>query len=495
VIAESVGRTKVSSRRRARRLLALVAAALVGVGGSGAGAETSAGAAVLGDYATPLVGAADANGVKHIDTTATVSKLSAAHINTYAYLIYDSPLYGTGTAAQTTQAQWNDLPGFASAAATAGIDVLVYLVPPTESTQAGYLPYGWNYKSWADAIASLAVTHPNIREIVMDDFAANTVEGGSTLGFAFTPAYVSQMMTSARATAPWLKFRVIMYYPSYVGTAAVMPAFRPVVDGVIFPYRATTPGGGFNTTDSSLATSQGKVVGAMIKCHGGNHCAQIEYPKNTPSTGGYLGSLSQTITVTAGATKTLTFWQDDDYNSTTSGFHYLQALIDGSVVWQSDVAASSDGLWHQQTVDVTSALAGRTSATLTLRVWDAHGVSNFHVTGWFDDVAGSGFTVSDGGFENASFAPWTASTNTPMFTVALVPTLDYDYMTYASKFSSESAPTGTTYVRSVLSQAIALIHAGVADGSIVYTLNLTGAADGRSDPADYGVVQSLYGAF
>jgi hypothetical protein len=357
------------------------------------------------------------------------------------------------------------------------------------------MPFGWNYKSWANAIATLAVTHTNIREIVMDDFAANTVEGGSSLAFAFTPAYVSQMMSAARATAAWLKFRVVMYYPNYVGTAAVMPAYRPVVDGVIFPYRATSPGGGFNTTDSSLATQQGGVVGAMTTCHTGNHCAQIEFPKNTASAAGDFAAVNQTITVTAGTTKTLTFWQDDDFNSTTSGFHFMQTLIDGTVVWQSDVAASSNGLWTPESVNVTTALAGKTSATLTLRIWDAHAVSNFHVTGWFDDVAGTGFTVSDGGFENASFSPWTVSQSTTKFTVALVPTLDYDFMTYTTKFSNETAPTGTAYVTSVLSQAIALIHSGVADGSITYALNLTGAADGKSDPANYGVVQSQYGSF
>jgi hypothetical protein len=40
-----------------------------------------------------------------------------------------------------------------------------------------------------------------------------------------------------------------------------------------------------------------------------------------------------------------------------------------------------------------------------------------------------------------------------------------------------------------------LIDSGVADGSIAYSLNLTGVPDGRSDPAVYGVVQDLYGAF
>lgn len=454
----------------------------------------SSGAPVLGDYAAPLVGAADGNGVKHIDTPATIAKLTAAHVNTYAYLIYKSALYGTASEALITQAQWDDLPGFATAAAEAGIDVLVYLVPPSESSQAGYKPDGWDYKAWANDVATLAVSHPNVRELVIDDFVQNTREGGSTRAFRFTPAYVSQMMAGARAIAPGLKFRAIMYYPDYVGVKAVLPAYRPYLDGVIFPYRAGRPGQ-WNTTDASDATRQAKVVSAMAKCHGGLRCVHIEYPKNTASTGGYYGQISQRVSVSTAATKTLSFYETDDYNSTTTGYHYLQALIDGRVVWQSDVAAASDGLWHHVSVNVTSALAGKTAATLALRVWDAQGVSNFHVTGYFDDVSGSGFTVADGGFENATFVPWTASTNTGMFTVAHIPTLSCYFMTYATRFSYETQPTTTTYVHSALGQALDLMPSGSIDGSVVYAMNLTGQADGRSDPAIYDVVQQLYGQF
>ena len=485
---------------RGFRLVAAAAAGLVlllSVGGrSWASPEPAAlaGAPVLGDYAAPLVGAADANGVKHVDTPATIAKLTAAHVNTYAYLIYKSPLYGTASEALITQAQWDDLPGFATAAADAGIDVLVYLVPPTESSQAGYKPHGWDYKAWANDVATLAVSHPNIRELVIDDFAQNTVEGGSTQAFRFTPAYVSQMMAGARAIAPWLTFRAIMYYSDYVGVNAVLPAFRPYLDGVIFPYRAGRPGN-WNTTDASDATRQAKVVSAMAKCHSGGRCVHIEYPKNTPSTGGYYGQVSQRVTVSTATAKTLSFYETDDYNSNTTGYHYLQALIDGRVVWQSDVGAASDGLWHHVSVDVTSALAGKTSATLALRVWDAHGVSNFHVTGYLDDVSGSGFTVADGGFENSTLAPWTASTNTGMFTVAHVATLSCYFMTYATRFAYETQPTTTTYVQSVLGQALDLMRSGTIDGSVVYDLNLTGQADGRSDPAIYDTVQQLYGSF
>lgn len=481
-------------------LFALLAALAVAAGPTQAAAPphatprlTTSGAPVLGDYATPLVGAPDANGVKHIDTAATIAKLTAAHINTYAYLIYgQSDWYGTASESLRSQAQWDDLPGFASAAAAAGIDVFVYLVPPTEATQTGYQPYGWDYAAWADAIATLAVSHTNIREIVVDDFGANTVEGGSTRAFAFTPSYVGTMMSSARAIAPWLKFDAVLYYPNIVGSGAGLPAYRSVIDGLVFPYRGA---GSANTTDASAATQEGQAVGAQAKCQGGQHCLQFNLPKSTPTTAGDYVQVSQTVSVSNAATKSLSFFENDDFLAATSGYHYLQALIDGTVVWQGDVAASTDGLWHHPVVDVSSALAGKTSATLTFRLWDKAGVSNFHVAALVDDVSGTGFTVSDGGFENTSLSPWTTSTNTTKFTTAVVPSLSRFFMTYTSKFSSEPNPVTTTYVNSVVSQALDLITNGSADGSLLYTLNLTGQADGRSDPAVYDVIADLYGGY
>lgn len=445
---------------------------------------TTSGAPVLGDYATPLVGAPDANGVKHIDTAATIAKLSAAHINTYAYLIYgQSDWYGTASESLRSQAQWDDLPGFATAASAAGIDVFVYLVPPSESSQADYKPYGWDYAAWADAIATLAVSHPNIREIVVDDFGGNTG--------TFTPSYVGSMMSGARAIAPWLKFDAVLYYPNIVGTGAALPAYRSVIDGLVFPYRGT---GTANTTDASAATQQGQAVGAQAKCQGGQHCLQFDLPKSTATTAGNYVQVSQTVSVSSAATKSLSFFENDDFVAATSGYHYLQALIDGTVVWQGDVAASTDGLWHHPVVDVSSALAGKTSATLTFRLWDKAGVSNFHVAALVDDVSGTGFTVSDGGFENTSLSPWTTATNTTKFSTSVVPSLSRYFMTYTTSFSGEN-PVTTTYVNSVVSQALDLISNGSADGSLLYALNLTGQADGRSDPAVYDVVADLYGGY
>jgi hypothetical protein len=90
----------------------------------------------------------------------------------------------------------------------------------------------------------------------------------------------------------------------------------------VFPYRASA-GGRYNTTGASLATRQGRVVRAMTGCHGGHRCAQITFPRNTPSTTGAYGGLYQRISGGRDGPKTLTFWQTDDYGGTTAGYRYL----------------------------------------------------------------------------------------------------------------------------------------------------------------------------
>ena len=77
---------------------------------------------VLGDYdreireVTPR-----ADGVRHVDTAATIGRLREAHATTYFYLILHA------------ETDWTDLQDeFMPAAERAGIDVWVYLVPPSE---------------------------------------------------------------------------------------------------------------------------------------------------------------------------------------------------------------------------------------------------------------------------------------------------------------------------------------------------------------------------
>lgn len=501
------------------RLRVIVAAltALVVVGfalSTGSASERETGSAaraapVLGDYAAPLVGPEGDDGIRHIDTEATIAKLTEAHVNTYAYLIYASPLYGSASDEEITRSQWNDLPGFASAAADAGIDVLVYLVPPSESFVGdssvpvpdrvpAYKPYDWDYNSWAVQIAELATEHQNIRGIVMDDFGGNTAEWGSEYTFRFSPEYVADMMADAREIAPWLTFSPVIYYSQYWNNTAISSYYRKVVDGVVFPYRAESVGDP-NTHDASQADFEGRLVNSMVKCESGDGCLQVSFPPSTPSSAGQYGAASQTIEVQQSDSHELSFRVNDDFIAgQTAGYHFVQALIDGEVVAERDVSTYSG--WEQVTVDVTDQLAGKTSAELTLRMYDKQGVSNFHASAWFDGVTGTGFTVDQGGFEKPAMDAWTTDTNGDAFDVARVPSLDYLFMPYASRLGTEGRAdpdyrTSADYVDEVLGTALELTDAGLADGALVYVLNLTGEDNGAGDPEAYDRVAAHYAKY
>src|SRR4051812_18936091 len=58
----------------------------------------------LGDYSAAVLQPAGADGVAHIDIAGTLDRLDAAHVSTYAYVVFGS--------SATTQAQWDDLPAF-----------------------------------------------------------------------------------------------------------------------------------------------------------------------------------------------------------------------------------------------------------------------------------------------------------------------------------------------------------------------------------------------
>lgn len=466
---------------------------------------------MLADYAAPIQLPQGADGVKHIDVEATLDRLAGAHINTYAYLIYGGGDWGAASAETITQAQWDDLPAFVDAAAARNIEVFVYLVPPSESFRGSggpvgermpaYKPFDWDYIAWARALGEVAKAHPNLRGIVMDDFAGNTAEWRLGYAFSFSPSYVASMMTEARASAPWLTFSVILYYGQYMGNTAISTSFRDVIDGVILPYAGMSVGD-MNTSDPSAAENEGRIVSSLVKCHSGQTCYQIAFPPATTSTAGQYGAISQTLSVSPAESYRLSFWINDDFVAGVSGgFHVMQALIDDVVVAERDVVNFAG--WQKVDVDVTAALTGKTSAKLTLRMAEAQGVANFRVAGWFDDVVGEGFTVEDGGFEATAggSGPWVPSKVGDAFSMAPVRSLNFIYMTYASRVyveiarEGENYRTSAAYVGTVLDAALKLMREGIVDGSMVYVLNLSGADNGGGDPAAYEVVAERYGAY
>lgn len=403
-----------------------------------------------------------ADGYRHVDTPAMLARLAALRVNTYVYLLWNSP------------SDWQDFrTEFLPAAARQGLSVWVYLVPPTECGPARCSdPYRTDYLRWAREIATLSTRYPALRAFAIDDFTDN-------LGL-FTPDYMRRMRDTARSVNPGLAFLPLVYYPKV--TDRFVAAYAPVVDGMILAYR-DDPYRNTQRTDSlpgQLADVAGKLAGTGVPLvlmnytsalsatpyppspgyvatttragadgvaggtlggtityvlplnpaddpHNVNHAGSgtgrlsLSVPVGVPTRAGNEASARQRITPDPVAARyAITFDVDDNYyrGGGPTDYHLKRLLVDGRAVWQSDVATDRPG-YRTVTVDLTHVLAGKPSATIAFQLFERRGVSNFWVDMGVDNVRATGFSVANPGFESSG--GWSLSTNAR----ALVPGIEH----------------------------------------------------------------------
>ncbi|NMO16778.1 DUF1565 domain-containing protein [Pyxidicoccus fallax] len=162
-----------------------------------------------------------------------------------------------------------------------------------------------------------------------------------------------------------------------------------------------------STTGWTYAENRAAFTGAYDTAfHGGAKSYKLSYPGATASTAGDNSSISQTVSTR----KTLTFWEKDSEAGTTAGYWFKQALIDGVVVWESDVTADGTA-WQSHTVTIAPASP---SFVLQFRLISKAGVSNYPISVNIDDVAIDGVTVTNADFETAT--GWTYTENKAAFT-------------------------------------------------------------------------------
>lgn len=134
-----------------------------------------------------------ADGFRHVDTPAMVERLTQMHLTMYSFGVWDK------------ETDWQDLTGeFAGAVRAAGIDIMVYLVPPSECflNPVRHLdgrcsrPFNMDYVRWAEEIARLSVAHPNVKSWGIDDFL---VGANADL---FTKEYLGQVRAAQDAINP-----------------------------------------------------------------------------------------------------------------------------------------------------------------------------------------------------------------------------------------------------------------------------------------------------
>lgn len=401
--------------------------------------------------------AARADGYRHLDTPAMIAKLKSLHANTYVYGVWDTPV------------DWDDLCNeFAPAAAAAGIDIWIYLVPPTETSETGRAsrPYMTDYLAWAKACAELSARQPAVTAWGIDDFEFNQD--------LFTPEYVAQMRQIGRDINPDLGFYLCTYFHAATNDE-FMDKYAPYLDAVLYPFldghnmntqvastvqpdldeilKHTRPRGlelvllvytgrfldaALEPTETYAAqairagidyATAGKIAGVTAyglqlddapavtnsnKAMYGNGRLSLTVSPATTQTGAWAEA-SQTIYPDPSAGRyELSFWHFDTFSAKHGerGRHIKQVLIDDEVVWSEDCMVHGFALWQQGStiqgpIDLTERLRGKASAKLAFRLCEKAGGSNFPIDVGFDFIETIGFDVADAGFEEGT--PWTLS--------------------------------------------------------------------------------------
>lgn len=395
------------------------------------------------------------DGYLHLDTPAMIKTLKAMHANTFTYGVWDG------------DKDWDDLRlEFAPAAQKAGIDIWVYLVPPSEcfTNPAKHLngncsrPYDLDFITWSTEIAKLSKKYPNIKAWAIDDFLSGP--GNRAL---FTNEYLSQVRAAQDAINPKLGFYVTLYFGEIAPEN--LEIIDGVLDGVIYPYV------GYNADtndtdwverriDSALQTMEpydldlvflqytgrfldtviephedtvaailrrvqpyiedGRVIGVIAyaapvaldeqqasytnRAHSGTGRLSFSINMFTGTSAGDHAEAKQEVRVDPrAAKKELTFSHRDPFGPwALKDYQFKQLLVDGQVVWESDISADAGYTWAKTTVDLTAALAGKQKATIAFRLFHKNGVGHWPTDVSIDDVRARGLTLRNGDFENAS---------------------------------------------------------------------------------------------
>lgn len=424
-------------------LLVVPAVALIGCGRAQAPADSGPARAqpkVLADYDFEIRERQPrADGVRHVDTPATIARLREAHVTTYFYLIFHAAT------------DWADFTReFLPAAEQAGIDVWVYLVPPSECCSQ---PFGTDFVRWTEEIAHLSLRHPSIRGWAMDDFASNLT--------TFTPEYTKAMRDAARGINRELRFLPVLYHDDY--SPEFLAAYASHFDGVIFPFTVSfETGDGLDdvleritrrldpfgldlllmiyATKMSVAPyppsaeyvagslrvglewmMRGRILGVTTyglpkaleeeACSFAHHLS-LTVPSETPTSAGDFAAASQMIRLEPGADAyLLRFSEQDSYPIGTAGYHFKQLLVDDWTVWDQDVASDADLAWVERTFDLSRYVKGKSVVTITFRLYDKKGVTNFGIRASIAGLEGTGFRVENPGF--TSQTGWSFSTRGP----------------------------------------------------------------------------------
>jgi len=302
----------------------------------------------------------------HVDCELLIQRLKDMGANTYMWLLWHRA------------SDWEDLHEFLPLAQEAGISAWVYLVPHSESGTHGEHkwpysePFRLDYIRWAREIALLSIFYDNLVGYVIDDFWGNFGRADR-----FSVEYTRKMVETGKAFNPELKFYPLMYYRQF--GLEFVEKLAPLIDGTVAAY----PKDREEIEKALTFLNDEYTVPASV---------QIAYPPNTPSKAGDHGFITQKATVKDAAHASVTFHYSDTYNGPTHGYHFMQLLVDGDVVWEEDGGGRDDA---EVTVDISRAAAGKDHIQLTFGVYDKQAVGQYPLTATFSGLRTEGIELTD----------------------------------------------------------------------------------------------------
>jgi hypothetical protein len=407
--------------------------------------------------------AARADGYAHIDTPRMIQRLRQGNMRTYGFLVKH----------QVTD--WNDFRlEFLPAAQAAGLNVWLYLTPPSEVTPE---PFRDDFITWAAEAGKLAQQYSVLTGFAIDDFVGTNLKDTFTPEY-FSPDYVARMVAAAHQYSTNLMFLPVVYdysvhIPPTLPLNYISPGFAdnfgPYCGGLIFPYINYTNKDDLTAEAPQIAYDRDVLDGKLAQF-------LVVYPWSTPSHAGDYAAVSQTLTNNAGfpdAPYLFNARVSDAYSGTTSGYHQLQVLVDGTVVWQRDVA----GLPYVEDISLNlqNWVRNKTAVTLTVRMYDGLGVSNFGVTASWNLPAGNWTPSETGAFAGkGAYYPAMPGLHVPMIV-----------MIYDQGYGGWNPTTNYMVQANIIAHTA--VQAGQADGIIQYKLDKS-----DTSPA-FPLIQQLYG--
>ncbi|MFD1425702.1 hypothetical protein JOD24_003072 [Kroppenstedtia sanguinis] len=386
-----------------------------------------------------------------MDTPRLIQKLKELGVTQYFYLVWHAPT------------DWDDFRHeFLPAARQAGIDVWVYLVPPSEAHRIQSEPFGTDYIAWFRAIGSLSRNYANLKGVVMDDFNHN-------LSF-FTPEYVAKMKQAAKKSN-----RDLLFYPQIYYSAIhphILEKYRSLFDGVVMTFRdgkyrntqrnqdleeqisktsrllareglplilmvhasklsATPSNPSAHYVEESLRTGlrqlhhgniQGLVTYVLHKewfperrdhaAYSGDGYGSLFIPSGPAPAPGNKGEIRQLIRPKPSGKYELRFHHMSVYpRNLRKGEYVKQILIGDRVVWEEDVRAGEVEKWKGESLNLTPHLRGKKETNLTLRLVRKGGKSPSWLYIGFDRLDPLGFQLTQANFEEPS--GWSYHSNHP----------------------------------------------------------------------------------